>query len=265
VLLTDSLGSVQAVLDADTLEDYGGTYMIDCRNPVSPKVTILADTIVFLHGNKRITGSNVDSIFSYFEPSQPVGFRLAMLPQATTPSGLDMAWLVFQDESGMYLTMDKERDPKSLEAIGEPLAGLKFRRCDGKPAKPAAVPAATPQRTYTLLELDASGILLDPKAKAAYYKALGRLVEEDWLANLDGPTTENRKVTIAGNDYLFAISCKNHDCYDNNTVLLYSEAQGIVYGKIFLRGRSELIGAPPHAVEMELERLWRDEWRQNPQ
>jgi len=60
---------------------------------------------------------------------------------------------------------------------------------------------------------------------------------------------------------MFASACKNHDCGDNNTVLLYSAAQGVVYGKIFQQRRATLIGAPPPAVAAELDRLWLAEWQ----
>lgn len=48
-----------------------------------------------------------------------------------------------------------------------------------------------------------------------------------------------------GTEYLLASACKDHDCADNNTVLLYSAAQGVVYGKVYRQRRSTLIGAPP--------------------
>jgi len=46
-------------------------------------------------------------------------------------------------------------------------------------------------------------------------------------------------------------------------VLLYSAAQGVVYGKVYRQRSSTLIGAPPLAVASELDRLWQAEWRQN--
>jgi hypothetical protein len=249
----------QSGLDAHTLKTYGGTYMADCRNPQSAKATVFADALVFLHGDKRIAGGNVQAAHSYFGNSPPEGYRIALLAEA--PGGLEMLWIVYEDRSGYYITVDG--DAKVLAAIGKPLAGQQFRRCDGPP-KRAAPPPATAPRSYAMTELDAGGILLDPKAKKAYYKALGPLVKEPWLANLDGPSKENRKVMVDGKEYLLAISCKNHDCYDNNTVLLYSAAQGILYGKIHQGGKSTLIGAPPPAVASELERLWAAQWRRNP-
>ena len=69
---------------------------------------------------------------------------------------------------------------------------------------------------------------------------------------------------MAGADYFLLAACKNKDCENNSTVLLYSTAQDVVYGKIYQRGKSSLIGAPPPAVATELERLWKSEWRSTP-
>lgn len=116
---------------------------------------------------------------------------------------------------------------------------------------------------YALTELGASGLLYDPKAKAAYYKALGPLSKEPWLAKLDGPSPQNKALKVAGGDYVLVSVCKNHDCSDNNVVLLYA-APDTVYGKVVQRGKSTLIGAPPPAVATELEKLWKSEWRSQP-
>ena len=106
--------------------------------------------------------------------------------------------------------------------------------------------------------------MLDPKFKGIYYKALGPKVKERWLAQLDGPSPLMKSFNVAGSEYVLASACKNHDCAENNTVLLYSAARGVVYGKIYERGESTLIGAPPPAVAAELDRLWTAEWRSTP-
>jgi hypothetical protein len=59
-------------------------------------------------------------------------------------------------------------------------------------------------------------------------------------------------------------ACKNHDCYDNTILLLWSGMQNVVYGKVVQRGKSTLIGAPPPAVAAELEKLWKAEFRSQP-
>jgi hypothetical protein len=116
---------------------------------------------------------------------------------------------------------------------------------------------------YALAELGAAGLLYDPKAKSAYYKALGPLAKEPWLAKLDGPSPQNRPVRVANSDFVLVAACKNRDCADHNTVLLWS-APDVVYGKVYQRGKSTLIGSPPPAVASELEKLWKSEWRSQP-
>ena len=246
-------------LDAHTLKAYGGTYMADCRNPTSPKATVFADALVFLNGNQRIAGGKVTAPSSFFGNSPPEGYLMTL--QSQVAGGAEMYWYIFEDKAGRYLKVDG--DAKLVAAIGKPLVGQKFRRCDAAPKQAAAAPA--PRRAYALHELSAAGILLDPKARSAYYTALGPLRREPWLADLDGPSPENRRVTVAGTEYILASACKNHDCFDNSTVLLYSAAQGVVHGKVYQRGRSTLIGAPSPAVAKELERLWREEFRKSPQ
>jgi len=253
--------SVRAGLDAETLKAYGGTYMVDCANPGSPKATVLADALVFLHGNKRVAAGNAEAQLSFYGNSAPEGYLVALV--GDVPGAGQVFCIVYEHKSGMYLTLDG--DAKVVAAIGKPLVGKSFRRCDGTAARAAPTAPATPQKTYALTELSAAGILLDPKAKAAYYKALGPLRSEPWLANLDGPSSENVKVRIAGKEYVRAYCCKNHDCYDYNTVLLYSADQNLVYGKVYQRGKSTLIGVPPPAVAKNLDHLWRELFRSNPQ
>ena len=117
---------------------------------------------------------------------------------------------------------------------------------------------------YALTELTAAGLLYNPQAKAAYYKALGPLVKEPWLAKLDGPSREFRPIKVAGTDYMLGSTCKNHDCHDHTVVLLWSGVQDVVYGKVVQKGKSTLIGSPPPAVAAELDKLWTLEFRSQP-
>jgi hypothetical protein len=136
----------------------------------------------------------------------------------------------------------------------------------GVAAATVAAQTANLQKTfkgYALTELSAPGLLYEPKAKAAYMKALGPLAKEPWLANLDGPSPQNRPVRVANTDFVLLAACKNRDCADYNTELLWS-APDVVYGKVYRRGKSTLIGSPPPAVASELEKLWKTEWRSQP-
>ena len=83
-----------------------------------------------------------------------------------------------------------------------------------------------------------------------------------FLPSLDGPAPQNKRIRVAGADFVQLSSCKNHDCADNSAVFLYSVEQNVLYGTIYQRGRTTLIGAPPPAVAAELPKLWKKEWRQ---
>jgi hypothetical protein len=78
---------------------------------------------------------------------------------------------------------------------------------------------------------------------------------------LDGPAPQIKKVQVAGNDYQLVSVCKNHDCGENNMVLLYAPASQTIYGKVLHASCPILIGGPPPPVAAELERLWKAEWR----
>lgn len=56
--------------------------------------------------------------------------------------------------------------------------------------------------------------------------------------------------------------CMPHDCGDNNAVLLYDAAQGRVYGLLHQRGKTQGFGAPPGPLLIDLNQIWRREWRQ---
>jgi hypothetical protein len=125
-------------------------------------------------------------------------------------------------------------------------------------------PAWSQGKKPDLYDLDANLVLLSPKVKPIYLKALGPLAHEQWLARLDGPAPQNKRVTVAGSDFVHMSSCKNHDCADNNAVFLYSPEQGVLYGTVYQKGKTTLIGAPPPAVASELPALWKKQFRQQP-
>lgn len=104
-------------------------------------------------------------------------------------------------------------------------------------------------------------LLRDAKFKAAYLGALGPRAKEKWLATMSNSALV-RKVSVAGEDYQVATPCKPHDCADNNLMLLYSPARGVVYGWLHERGRPTPIGNPSPAMNAELERMWNKEFRQ---
>jgi hypothetical protein len=267
----------QGKLDADTMKAFGGTYQVDCGNNASPKATVFPDALVFLHGDKRVAGSKPQAQASFYGNSPPPEYRIMLVGEV---AGGELYFAIHQDKSGYYLKVDG--DQKVVAAIGKQLTQQKFRRCDGT-AKPmqtaAAAPAAAPAtgaasagvgnsakifKGYALTELSAAGLLYNAKAKEIYYKSLGPLVKEPWLAKLDGPSSEGQAMKVATDDYVMLYTCKNHDCYDNNVVLLWSGVQNVVYGKVNQKGKSTLIGNPSPAVAAELEKIWKKQFRSQP-
>ena len=83
-------------------------------------------------------------------------------------------------------------------------------------------PTANAQRM-----LEPGEYLKDPKFKPLYLKALGPKAKTPWLAKMDGPAPTTTKVKVDGTEYVLAAFCKNHDCGDNNAVLLYLGEKGI--------------------------------------
>jgi hypothetical protein len=244
-----------STLDAQALKLYGGTYLSDCSNAAAPRLRVVADALMVEQETKRLTGRNVQAAYSYFGRSPPPDYQVALLSEVR--GGSQLLFIVYRDKSGQYITLDG--DAKVQAALGKPLLGQKYRTCDAvKKESASTAPSATQPEPMA----DAGALLMDPKFKFAYYKALGPMIKEDWLAKLDGPAPLNKKVKVGGTEYVLASACKNHDCADNNTVLLYSAAQGVVYGKIVQQRRAKLIGTPPPAVAAELDRLWIAEWRQ---
>ena len=252
---TGAPARAQSTLDAQAFKLCGGTYLSDCGNAAAPRLRVVADALMVEQGTKRLTGRNVQAAYSYFGQSPPPDYQVALLSEVR--GGSQLLFIVYRDKSGQYITLDG--DTKVQAALGKPLLGRKYRTCGAVKKETGSTPPSATQPEPTA---DAEALLMDPKFKSAYYKALGPMVRENWLAKLDGPAPLNKKVKVGGTEYVLASACKNHDCADNNTVLLYSAAQGVVYGKIVQQRRATLIGTPPPAVAAELDRLWMAEWRQ---
>lgn len=260
----------QGGVDRAAMQTYGGVLAADCSNYQAPQLKYLGDSLVVQdRGKPVLTGRNVQHAAGYFGQRPPPGFETALMADV---GGDEMVFLFYRTPEGLFAAVDG--GPKVMAALPASLKnGKRVRHCDpNRNNPPASANAAGPKgepksdpakpfKGYALTELGASGLLYNAKAKDTYYKALGPLRKEPWLARLDGPSSENKAIKVAGADYVLVSTCKNHDCYDNNVVLLYSGAQDLVYGKVYQKGRSTLIGSPPPAVASELDKLWKSEFR----
>jgi hypothetical protein len=243
-------------LEPDILKLYGGTYSVECGNAAATRLRVAADALIVEQGNKRLTANNVQAQHSFFGRSAPPNYLVALTGEVR---GSDLVFLVFRDGSGQYITVDG--DQKVQAALGKSLLARKFHSCDGKgPRTTAPGPAPTAQSSTIV---GPPQLLDDARFKSAYYKALGPRSKEPWLAKLDGPAPAVKTVRIAGTEYLLASFCKDRDCGDNNAVVVYSQQNGTVYGKILERRRAFLIGDPSSAIATELDRFWMSEWGKN--
>jgi len=229
---------------------YGGVLAPECGNYLLPQLLYLGDSLVVREGGKAIlTGLNVKAARAHFGATPPPEFEAAFTSEVAGSGAL--VFVFYRNASGLFAEI--EGGPKVMAAVPAALKGKRVRHCD--PNRNLA-PGTKPP-----VEIGPSDLLRDAKFRRSYAQALGPLAKEPWLMQLDGPAQSVQKVRIGGNEYQLVSVCKNHDCYDNNMVLLYAAASETVYGKVNQRGRAVLVGAPPAPVAAELERLWRATYR----
>jgi hypothetical protein len=243
----------QGKVDDRLMRRYGGVLAPDCSNYMLPQLKYLGDSLVVQdHGKPVLTGRNVKAASKQFGATPPTGFETAL---TSTVAGREtMVFVFYRNASGLYAAV--EGGPKVMAALPAALKGKRARHCD--PNRNVAPGTAPP------VQVGPPDLLRDARFKRPYVHALGKLARESWLTRLDGPAPPVKKVHVAGNEYQLVSVCKNHDCADNNMVLLYAVASHTVYAKVLVRGRPTLIGSPPPAVAAELERLWKAEWRSRP-
>jgi hypothetical protein len=263
--------AAQDGLDVHTLEAFGGTYKSDCGKSSAATLTIARNTLTFVEGARKLAGTNVMTAASYWGPDMPDTYRTTILSEV---GGNQLLVIVHEDEKGPYVLVSADPAVRLSDAIQK----TKFRTCgERKPklADHADVPAQTtpaPAKATTAkpapagtpgsgVGITASGMLADRKFKAAWLAALGARANQPWLARLDGPSPENRRVTVDGADYLLIAACKNHDCYDYSTVILWSAPKKRVFGLVHEAGRTALLGGPTPALATELRALWKAEFR----
>lgn len=250
LLAAAPMAAAQGNVDRAMAQRYGGVLAPECGNYLLPQLLYPGDSLVVRNGGKPvITGKNVKAAPAYFGTAPPPEFETALTSDAG--GGERLVFVFYRNASGLFAVV--EGSPKVLAAVPGVLKGKRVRHCDpNRNLAPGAKPA---QEIYP-------GVLLkDARFKRPYLQALGRLASEPWLTELDGPAQEVKKVQLGGTEYQLVSVCKNHDCYDNNVVVLYAAPTQTVYARVLQRGRPILLGTPPAPVAAELERLWKATYR----
>jgi hypothetical protein len=240
----------QGKIDARLMLRYGGVLAPDCSNYMLPQLKYLGDSLVVQDGGKvLLNGRNVKAVPTYFGARPPPEFETALTSEVA--GGEALVFVLYRNASGLYAAV--EGGPRVMAALPAAFKGRRVRHCD--PNRNAVPGAPRP------IQIGPPELLRDARFKRPYVQALGPLAREPWLMELDGPAQPVEKVQVAGNEYQLVSVCKNHDCFDNSMVVLYAAASQTVYGKIFQRGRSTLVGSPPPPVAAELERRWKATYR----
>ncbi len=244
------IASAQGNVDQKLAMRYGGVLALECGDYLQPQLLYPGDSLLVRVGGKPVlTGRNVRAVPTYFGATPPPEFETALTSEVA--SGEKLVFVLYRNASGLFATV--EGSPKVMAAVPNALKGKRVRHCD--PNRNAVPGAKPPAEIYP-------GVLLrDAKFKRPYVQALGPLASEPWLMRMDGPADAVRTVKVAGADYQLVTVCKNHDCYDNNLVLLYAAPTQTVYARVLQRGRPSFLGSPPAPVAAELEKLWKTTYR----
>jgi hypothetical protein len=251
--------SAMAQVDTESLKYWGGTYLSDCAKATSPRVTIAANSIVvYLDGGRKLASTNASGSPSWYGQNAPENYIMTF---AGDMAGGDQVIVdVFQANGETWAKVDGGGPVRT--SLGKAAIARKYLRCaaapDTKPKDKAPAAEATPALP------GAVEYAIDPAFAAPYKKALGKYSGEHWLQTLEGPSPETKTVMIAGTEYVVIQACKDHDCADNNTTLLWNPDRKTVYGKVRVAGKSSLIGNPPKEIQKDLGELWWKQWGQSP-
>ena len=251
-----------AALDADTMRNFGGRYAVDCAVPGGVVLRVEPDALVIDVRGRTITGAKVLASYSFYGQNPPPGFAVAL--QSELRDGKDLIFLVHQGAGGQRIEL--QADPKLMAALGA-MATQQYRDCDAERNKRVEAAARGARRQAAAAAdaaaRDSSDPLNHPRLKQAYLKALGARASLPWLAKLEGPGPERKRVRVDGAEYTQVAVCKPHDCYDNSALVLFSIENGVVYGKVLDRQTPLVIGAPSPSMAAALEKRWRSEFRQS--
>jgi hypothetical protein len=240
----------QGAMDPKVMQRYAGVLAPECANYLLPQLLYLGDSLVVRNNGKPVlTGRDLRLAPTYFGASPPPEFETAVTSEVS--AGEKLVFVFYRTASGLFAVV--EGSPKVMAAVPAALKTGRIRHCD--PNRNLAPGAKPPEELYP------TALLKDPKFKRSYASMLGALSSEPWLMRMDGPAQPVKNVKVAGTDYQFVSVCKNHDCYDNNIVVLYAPATQAAHAKVLRGNRPMLLGAPPAPVAAELESLWKATYR----
>jgi hypothetical protein len=242
-------GGAMAALDPATDRQVGGVFSNACADRSQVMIRLYGDVLDVEKGAVAVKASRLQ--VSKTPPAGAPVPDFKAVVRGEVKGGDGVVLVLSHNAQGLFARIDG--GARSLAPLGPGIIGQVIRHCD---PNRNALPGTPPP-----VRLGPPDLLRDARFKAAYFRALGPLAREPWLARLDGPAPELRKVQVGGIEYALAAACKTHDCADHNTVLLWQPKAGVLHGLVFQNGRNTLLGNPPTEVARELQRLWAGEFR----
>ncbi|MDQ0071713.1 hypothetical protein J2W34_003507 [Variovorax boronicumulans] len=246
-------------LPPDAMAAYGGRWSTSCADASAPTLQVREDQLIVESGKRRVVGQSPETAHSFFGNSQPPArFDVALMSDVDKAGVL--TFLVFREARGQSITLDAAKPVAGQ--LGPDLMKLRYWRCDG--AARAALPAVESTATKQPAPPTGSPAALaqGPAMQKAWRAALGTKENDRWLVRREGPAPEPQWVTVAGTRYVLHAFCKPHDCHDNNAIALYDQGAGRIYGLVQRNGKNTLVGTPPQTLAPQLDKLWREQWRQ---
>jgi Inhibitor of vertebrate lysozyme (Ivy) len=246
-------------LPPDAMAAYGGRWSTACADTSAPTLQVREDQLIVESGKRRVVGQSPETAHSFFGNSQPPArFDVALMSEVDKAGAL--TFLVFRETRGQSITLDAAKPVAGQ--LGPELMKLRYWRCDGsaRAATPPMEPAATKQPAPPTGS--PAALAQGPAMQKAWRAALGAKENDRWLVRREGPAPEPQWVTVDGTRYVLHAFCKPHDCHDNNAIALYDQGSGRIFGLVQRNGKNTLVGAPPQALAPQLDKLWREQWRQ---
>jgi hypothetical protein len=245
-------------LPPDAMTLYGGRWSTNCADASAPTLQVRQDMLIAESGKRRVVAREPQTAHSFFGNSPPpAGFDVALMSDVGKAGS--MTFLVYRTARGQYIALDADKPVAGQ--LGPELMKQRYWRCDG--AARAEPPPTEPKAKVPPPPTGSPAALAQgPAMQKAWRTALGTRENDRWLVRREGPAPEPQWVTVEGTRYLLHAFCKPHDCFDNNAIALYDQGSGRIYGLVQRNGSNRLVGTPPAALAPQLEKLWREQWRQ---
>ena len=116
-------------LDDATVQAFGGTYAVDCRNRGGVHLLVAADTLAVQAGTKRVESHDVQKALTFAGHIPPADYLGTLLGDIR--GGEPIVFQSYRDAHGPYLVVDADAGLQT--AFGRAALTGRFRSCEVAP------------------------------------------------------------------------------------------------------------------------------------